>query len=130
MRVQTLQPSQLVVELGSRLRIAVGRVDASDEHALDSGLDVPTLLVVRVSPAACDASRQSARPARESRRRSVSFRISVWWSALADVSDRRSRTQRKLPKIEVRGYDIDTNALEVSYVNAVLREGNASHCRQ
>jgi hypothetical protein len=42
---QALEPGQLVVELGARLRVAVGQVDRGDEHAVDGGLDVARVVV-------------------------------------------------------------------------------------
>ena len=36
-RVQSLEPPQLVVELRARCRVAVGEVEAADQHALDGG---------------------------------------------------------------------------------------------
>ena len=42
---QTLEPGQLVVELGARLRIAVRQVEGSDEDAVDGGLDVARVAV-------------------------------------------------------------------------------------
>jgi hypothetical protein len=42
---QPLEPGQLVVELGARLRIAVRQVEGSDEDAVDGGLDVARVAV-------------------------------------------------------------------------------------
>ena len=42
---------QLVIELGSRRRIAVGQIEAADEHAVDRGLDVAAVGIVRIARA-------------------------------------------------------------------------------
>ena len=49
MRLQPPEPSQLVVEFGTRLRIAVGQIDAADEDAVDRGLDIPGLIILRIA---------------------------------------------------------------------------------
>ena len=45
MREQPLDPGELVVEFRAGLRIAVRRIEAGDQHAVDRRLDVAALLV-------------------------------------------------------------------------------------
>ena len=45
MRQQALHPCELVSEFRTRLRIAVRRIERSDQHAVDRGLDIPALPV-------------------------------------------------------------------------------------
>lgn len=47
--LQPLEPSEFVVELGARLRIAIGQVEAGKQHAADGSLQVAGLLVCRVT---------------------------------------------------------------------------------
>jgi hypothetical protein len=47
------------------------------------------------------------------------------WSPRADVSDRRSRAQRHLPKIEVLDFDVGEPALNASRLDALFRECQA-----
>src|SRR3954469_8941891 len=49
MSLQALEPSELVVELRAGLRIAVGQVDAADEHTIDRRFDVAALRVAGVA---------------------------------------------------------------------------------
>ena len=46
---QPLEPGELVVEFRAGLRVAVGRIDAGDEDAVDGGLDVAGLDVGSVA---------------------------------------------------------------------------------
>lgn len=46
---QGLEPSQLIVELWTRDRIAVGQVEASDQDAVHRGLDIAGLAWVRIA---------------------------------------------------------------------------------
>src|SRR4051794_2372384 len=46
---QPFQPRKFIFELGPRLRIPVGRIDAADQDAADRRLDVAALLVRRIS---------------------------------------------------------------------------------
>src|SRR5271163_5046877 len=46
---QALNPSEFVIELGAGRRIAVGKIEAADEDAVDLGLEVAALYVVRVA---------------------------------------------------------------------------------
>jgi hypothetical protein len=48
-RDQPLHPFELVVELRSRLRIAVGRVEAADQHAADRSLDIAALHILGIA---------------------------------------------------------------------------------
>lgn len=47
--VQAVEPGQLVIELGTGLRIAVRQVEAADQHPIDCGLDVSALFVGEVA---------------------------------------------------------------------------------
>jgi hypothetical protein len=49
MRLQSLEPGQLVLEFGAWLRIAVGEVDAANQDAVDGCLDVAGLIVLRIA---------------------------------------------------------------------------------
>lgn len=49
MNRQAFEPGKLVVELWSRLRIAVGEIDATDENAGNRGFDVAGVRVVAVT---------------------------------------------------------------------------------
>lgn len=49
MLVQPLEPGKLVVELRTRLRVAVRQLEADDHHAVDGGLEVSRLFVGRVA---------------------------------------------------------------------------------
>jgi hypothetical protein len=57
-RPQPLEPSELVGELGSRLRIAVGRVERGDQRVVDRGLDIAALLVGRIARQCCPGEDQ------------------------------------------------------------------------
>ena len=46
---QALEPSQLVVELGAGPWIAVGQVEAGDQHAIDRRLDIAGLRIGRIA---------------------------------------------------------------------------------
>lgn len=46
---EELEPGELVVELGPRLRVAVREVETGDHDALDGGLKVAGLAVVRIA---------------------------------------------------------------------------------
>ncbi len=46
---EALHPGELVVELGARLRVAVGRVEGGDQHAFECRLDVAALRVCRIA---------------------------------------------------------------------------------
>ena len=46
---QTLEPSHLVVEPRTRLRIAVGQVEAADQDSVHRSLDVARLLILRIA---------------------------------------------------------------------------------
>jgi hypothetical protein len=43
MGVQALEPSELVIEFGTGLRVSIGSVDRGDEHAVDGRLEIPAL---------------------------------------------------------------------------------------
>ena len=47
--VQPLHPAQLVVEFRTRLRVAVGQIEAADDDAVDCRLDVAAMVVVRIA---------------------------------------------------------------------------------
>ena len=49
MENKALKPGQLVVEFRSRLGIAVGQINGSDQNSPYSGLDVAGLVVLRIS---------------------------------------------------------------------------------
>ncbi len=46
---EPLEPGELVVEFRPGLRVAVRRIERSDQHAVDRGLDVAALGVVRIA---------------------------------------------------------------------------------
>ncbi len=69
---QPLEPGQLVLELGTGLRVAVGQVQAADQHAVDRRLEVAALLVGRDRRAGRGGSRSAACPWPGWRRRSRS----------------------------------------------------------
>src|SRR5215203_4344830 len=46
---QTIQPSQIVVELRARLRIPVWRIDRRDQHAIDRCFNVSALRIARIT---------------------------------------------------------------------------------
>src|SRR3984885_631917 len=48
-RRQTLQPSELVIELGAGLRVSVRRIDRGDKHTIDCRFEVAGFPVVRVA---------------------------------------------------------------------------------
>ena len=45
MGVQALEPSELVIEFGTGLRVSIRRVDRGDEHAVNGRLEVAALPV-------------------------------------------------------------------------------------
>jgi hypothetical protein len=49
MAVQPPEPSQFVIVLGSGLGIAVGKVEARDQHAADGGFEVTRLVVLCIA---------------------------------------------------------------------------------
>lgn len=49
MREQTLHPRELVFEFWTWLRVAIGRIERSDEHAVDGCLDVAALRIGRLT---------------------------------------------------------------------------------
>src|ERR1700743_2158091 len=49
MRQQAVQPSQFVLELWTRRRMSVGKIKATVPDAVDRGLDVAAVAVIRVS---------------------------------------------------------------------------------
>src|SRR5262249_1504844 len=49
MREQTLHPRELVIESWTWLRIAIGRIERSDEHTVDGCLDVAALRIARIT---------------------------------------------------------------------------------
>ena len=63
MACEALEPCELVVEFGPRLRIAVRCVERSDQHAVDGCLDVAALRIVGIARqvGAGDDRRRSAR---------------------------------------------------------------------
>jgi hypothetical protein len=52
---QALEPFQLVVELRSGLRIAIGQVQAADDDPVHRGLDVAAVQVIRIAGQAAPA---------------------------------------------------------------------------
>lgn len=49
MGLEALEPGELVVEFGPRARIAVGQVEAADQHAVHCRLDIAAVTVVGVA---------------------------------------------------------------------------------
>ena len=45
---QAVEPAQLVVEFRPGARIAIGEVEAGNQHAVDRGLDIAAMAVVRI----------------------------------------------------------------------------------
>ena len=46
---ESLHPGELVFEFRSRLRVAVGRIERRDQHAVHRRLDVAALPIVRIA---------------------------------------------------------------------------------
>ena len=70
---QPLDPGELVVEFRSGLRVAVRRVERGDQHAVDRGLDVAALRVVRI------ARQLGARHDRLAPRARIATPFQVFW---------------------------------------------------
>src|SRR3974390_1835905 len=49
MRQQAVEPTQLIFELRTRGRIAVGQVKAADHDAADFGLDIAAVKIIRIA---------------------------------------------------------------------------------
>jgi hypothetical protein len=89
MRVQPLEPLQLVVELRPRLRIAVRQVNARDTQPVNVRLDVPTVCVIRIAgQAAADLYRLDASG---ENRHAVPRQLPMPDAAIPDIAKRGCR---------------------------------------
>lgn len=65
MRVQPLEPAPLEVEIRSGSRIAVRQIQAGEQHAVDRGLDVAALRIVRLTRQSAPGFMDRADPAED-----------------------------------------------------------------
>ena len=77
--VQPVEPSELVVELRARLRIAVRRVQAADQDAVDRGFDIAALRVTGIAGQARRVTVGSLPRAR------IAMPFHVFWPTQADA---------------------------------------------
>ena len=84
--ISALEPAQLVVELRPGPRIAVGQVEAADQHAVDRRLDIAAVAVVGIARQAAPGLDRLAAARQD--RDAVPALLPVPDRAVAGVADR------------------------------------------
>src|SRR5271170_4376309 len=98
MGYEALEPSELEIKLGSRRRIAVGKIKTAHNEIADSGFDVAAVDIVRIA-GQCPLCLNGVRPARENRHAVIAF-LAVPNHAVACFAERLFR------KFILRGLDL------------------------